>query len=99
LPFAVDEDFNNKLVRALLRRKPDLDIVSVSSLGFSEADDPTILEWAAQEGRVVLTHDVNTMTRYAYERVKAGKPMPGLFVVRRSVSIGIVLEDLLLLAE
>ncbi|HKA17799.1 MAG TPA: hypothetical protein VKN18_05735 [Blastocatellia bacterium] len=26
------------------------------------ADDPTVLEWAASEGRVLLTHDVNTLT-------------------------------------
>jgi predicted nuclease of predicted toxin-antitoxin system len=36
-------------------------------MGLSEADDPTVLEWAAQHNRVVLTHDIATMTNFAYE--------------------------------
>ncbi len=75
LRFAADENFNNNIVRGLLRRKPDLDIVRIQDVGLSGADDPTVLEWAAQEGRVLLTHDVATITRYAYERIEAGQSM------------------------
>lgn len=99
LRFAADENFNNDIVRGLLRRKPDLDIVRVQDAGLVGADDPTILAWAAQEGRVLLTHDVSTMTRYAYERIEAGQPMSGLFEVSRSVPIATAIEDILLLAE
>ncbi len=97
LRLAADENFNNDIVRGLLRRKPDLDIVRVQDVGLSGADDATVLEWAAQEGRVLLTHDVSTLTRYAYERVGAGKSMPGIFEVSRKVSIGIAIEDILLM--
>lgn len=45
-----DENFNNDIVRGLLRRKPDLDIVRVQDVGLRGADDAIILEWAAQEG-------------------------------------------------
>ena len=41
--------------------------------------DPDILARAAAEGRIVLTHDRNTMTGFAATRVNAGQPMPGLF--------------------
>lgn len=37
--------FNRNIVRGLLRRKPELDIVCIQDVGLSEADDPTILEW------------------------------------------------------
>jgi hypothetical protein len=99
LLLTADENFNNDIVRGLLRRKPELDIVRVQDVGLSGADDPTILEWAAQERRVLLTHDVSTITRYAYDRVQAGKSMPGVFEVSRNVPIGIAIEDILLLAE
>jgi hypothetical protein len=99
LRLAADENFNNDIVRGLLRRKPDLDIVRVQDVSLSGADDPTVLEWAAQEGRVLLTHDVSTLTRYAYERVQAGKPTPGIFEVSRKVPIGVAIEDILLIAE
>ena len=99
LRFLADENFNNDILRGLLRRHPDLDIVRVQDIGLSGADDPTLLVWAAQQGRIILTHDVTTMTRYAYERVEAGQPMPGVFEVSRSVPIGTVIEDIILLAE
>ncbi len=57
LKLAADENFNNDIIRGLLRRKPDLDIVRIQDVGLSGADDPTVLEWAAQEGRILLTHD------------------------------------------
>ncbi len=99
LRLAADENFNADIVRGLLRRRPDLDIVRVQDVGLSGADDPTVLEWAAQEGRVLLTHDVSTLTRYAYERVEAGKSMPGIFEVNRRVPVGVAIEDILLIAE
>jgi predicted nuclease of predicted toxin-antitoxin system len=70
LRLAADENFNNDIIRGLLRRKPDLDIVRIQNVGLSGADDPTVLQWAAQEGRILLTEDVSTITRYAYERVE-----------------------------
>ena len=94
-----DENLNNDIVRGLLRRKIDLDIVRVQDVGLSGSDDPAVLEWAAREGRVLFTHDVSTITHYAYERVSAGKAMPGVFEVSRELPLGSVIEDILLLAE
>jgi hypothetical protein len=68
-------------------------------MGLSGAQDPFILEWAAERGRVVLTHDVTTMTRFAYERAGAGLPMPGVWEVKRSAALGRAIEDILLLTE
>jgi hypothetical protein len=99
LLLAADENFNNDIVRGLLRRKPDVDIVRIQDVGLSGTDDPTVLEWAAQERRVLLTHDVSTITYCAYERVREGRPMPGVFEVSRDIPIGRVIEDLLLLVE
>jgi hypothetical protein len=99
LLLVADENFNNDIVRGLLRRKPDLDIVRIQDVGLSGAEDPIILAWAAQENRVLLTHDVTTITKYAYERVQAGQRMPGVIEVSRSVPIGVAIEDILLLAE
>lgn len=99
LRFAADENFNNAILRGLVRRNPDLDIVRVQDVGLSGVDDPGILEWSAQEGRILLTHDVSTITRYAYDRIRAKQPMPGVFEVGRNVSIREAIEDILLIAE
>jgi len=99
LQFAADEDFNNNIVRGLLRRSPNLNIVRIQDVGLSGADDPAVLEWAAREERILLTHDVATITRYAYERVEAGQRMPGVFEVGTFALTGQVIEDILLLSE
>jgi len=95
---AIDENFNNDILRGLLRREPHLDIVRIQDVGLSGADDPTVLNWAAEQGRVLLTHDVTTITRYAYARVGVGLPMPGIFEVHPDLPLGQVIEGLILLA-
>lgn len=99
IAFAADENFNNAIIRALMRRLPGLDLVRLQDAGLSGADDPTVLGWAAGERRILLTHDVATITKHALERIAAGKPMPGVFEVPQSLPIGQVVEDLLLIAE
>jgi hypothetical protein len=97
--WVADENYNNDILRGLRRRQPEIDIVRIQDVGLSGIDDPTLLEWAAQEGRVLLTHDAATITHYAYERIKAGKPMPGVFEVSRSVPLSMAIDDLILLTE
>ena len=99
LRLAADENFNGNIIRGLLRRRPDLDIVRIQDVGLAGAGDPAILAWAAEAGRILLTHDVETMVGFAYERVKAGLRMPGVFEVQSGTSIGQVIEDIILLAE
>ncbi|AFY86896.1 MAG: hypothetical protein CLLPBCKN_003587 [Chroococcidiopsis cubana SAG 39.79] len=99
LKLLADENFDNTVVRGLLRRNPNIDIVRVQDVGLSGEHDPTILTWAAQENRVLLTHDVATITRYAYERIAQGQPMPGVIEVGVDVSIGKVIEDILIILE
>lgn len=99
LRFAVDENFNMHIVNGVLRRLPDVDIVRVQDAGLEGADDPAVLEWASSEGRVLLTHDVNTLTAFAYERIANGLPMPGVFEVSLKVPMSVAIEEILLLAE
>jgi hypothetical protein len=99
LRLATDEDFNNRILRGLLRRRPGLDIVRVQDAGLAGRGDAEVLEWAAREGRVLLTHDVTTMKRYVDERAAAGLRMPGVFEVSQQTPIAQVIEDILLLAE
>ncbi len=97
--FLADENLNNDIMRGLLRRNPNIDIVRVQDVRLSGADDSTVLAWAAQEGRILLTHDVSTITKFAYERIGAGLPMPGVIELGRNVALGIAIDDLLLIAE
>jgi len=92
-----DENFNGDIVRGLLLRRPTLDLCRVQDVGLEEADDPTILEWAATNNRILLTHDRATVPDFAYARVVSGQPMSGVFVVHDRMAVRQVIEELLLL--
>jgi predicted nuclease of predicted toxin-antitoxin system len=81
-----------------LRRQPDLDIVRAQNVGLRTADDPEILAWAAADRRILITHDRNTMPDFAYQRVRAGLLMPGVFVIRNQPPLGDMIEEILLVA-
>ena len=90
--FLADEDFDGRLLVAFgnLAKEYELeiDVVRVQDVGLIGAGDPSILEWAAANRRVVLTHDRRTMPSYAWERMANGLPMSGVVVTLRGRSPG-----------
>jgi hypothetical protein len=72
-----DENFNHRIVHGLQLRLPDLDFVIAQEIELKGAKDPELLEWAATENRIVVTHDVDTLLKFAYERIVGGQLMPG----------------------
>jgi hypothetical protein len=97
LRLLADENFNGDIVRGLLLRQPDLEIVRVQDVGLAGADDPEILTWAAENNRIVLTHDRATMPDHAYERVADGQAMAGVFILNDRFPVGQAIEEILLM--
>src|SRR5262249_32739631 len=95
---ASDEDFDGDVIRGLRRRLPGLDLVRVRDAGLSGALDADVLEWAARENRVLLTHDFDTLIGHAWDRVRAGLPMPGVVAVLQGMPSGRVSGELELFA-
>lgn len=94
-----DQNFNGRILRGLRRRLPSLDLLRAHDVGLARADDPTLLEWSATEGRIVLTHDANTVAGFAHARVQAGQAMPGVFLVAADMSIGRAIDELALAVQ
>ncbi len=95
-PLLADVNFNGRIVRGLFRRLPGIDLLRAQDVGLANTPDPLLLEWAAGHGRVLLTHDGATMIGFAYDRVRQGLPMPGVFFVRETMPIGQAIDGLLL---
>jgi hypothetical protein len=94
-----DENFDGDILRGLLRRLPDVDVVRVQDVELAQTPDPTILTWAAVEQRILLTHDRETVPGFAYDRVAGGEPMPGVFLVSDRMPKGAAIEQPLLAIE
>jgi len=97
LRLLADENFNGRILRALRRQVPDLDLVRVQDTQLAGAHDPALLQFAADEKRILLTHDQETLVGHAWQRVRSGIAMPGVVVARTDRPIGQVIADLELL--
>jgi hypothetical protein len=99
LRLAADENFNRDILRGLVSLYPELDLVRVQDAAMVGAADPAVLEWAASEGRILVTHDFRTIPRFAFERIAAGLPTPGVWLVSRAISVGEAIDELLFLID
>lgn len=99
LRLASDADVHGDIIRGLRRRLPAIDLVRAQDALPEGAPDREVLAWAARENRVLITNDRNTMVGFAYERIAAGEPVPGIVATTSEQSIGSAIDDLLLLAE
>ena len=95
--FLADHDLNEHIVDGVLRREPSIRLIRVREVGLDKRPDHEILEYAAREGLIVVSHDVNTMPAPAFSRVEEGLPMTGLLVVHQSDPVGRIIDDLVLI--
>lgn len=96
--FLADENIDSSLVLGLRRCVDDIDILRVQDVGLRTVGDPEILQWAADEGRILISHDLKTIPRFAGERLTAGLPMPGVILLRPSLSIAQAIDEVAAIA-
>jgi hypothetical protein len=56
--YRADNDLNRDIVRGLLRRRPEIEFRAEQLHGLT---DQAVLELAAGEGSILVTHDVSTI--------------------------------------
>lgn len=98
LRLAADENVKAAIVTGIRRSPLKVDILTVSDVHRRGEPDPVILDWAASEQRILITHDTSTMTASAYEKVRSGESMPGLLVVPSVFPVGRAVEEIVLFA-
>ena len=94
--FLADHDLNEQIIDGVLRRGPALEFLRARDLALHQLPDPEVLAFAAANGLLLVSHDVNTMPGYAYARLAAGQAMSGLFMVRQTEPIASVIDSLVL---
>ena len=99
LRLLADENFNNHILKGLRRQLSEVDFLRVQDLEISGADDRTVLEWAANHDRILLTHDVKTIRFFVEERFHQGLAVPGVVFVSQPFSVAEVIGDLVLVVE
>jgi hypothetical protein len=94
--FQADADLKHAIVRAILRRESTVDFQSASVGGLGGLNDLEVLAVAARDGRVLVSHDKQTMPDYFSEFVEKSTSS-GVVIASQSLPIGLVVEELLLI--
>ena len=85
---------------ALRRRWPKLDVQSATEPGLAVLSDPLLLEMLDEEGRVLVTRDVNSMPDHVKTRMCAGLTHGGvIFVPSPDISPGSAEDDIRTVAK
>ena len=95
--FLADHDLNDHIVQGVRRREPAVEFLRVREVGLEERSDPEILEFAAREHLIVVSHDVSTMSAAAYARLAAGQQLAGLLLVNQFYPLAPSIESLVLI--
>lgn len=94
--FQADVDLNQVIVKATLRREPNIDFQTALAANLDGLSDTDVLAFAASTGRVLVTHDRKTMPRYFAEFI-ANEQSSGVLVIPQKLSIRAVVDDLILI--
>ena len=95
--FLADQDLNEHIVEGVRQREPTVEFILARDVGLKDSPDPTVLEFAAVHGYLLVSHDASSMPAHAHRRMTAGKSVRGLFIARQIQSIGPVIEDLVMI--
>lgn len=99
--FLVDECVPSSLVRGLRRRCPEVQVVQVGEPGAPPkgVSDSEILEYCEREQRLLITADRATVPDFVRRHNASGGRTWGVFVVGQDVSLGRILDELVLVHE
>ena len=95
--FLADNDLNDAIAVGVLRREPAVEIARLRDLGLATWSDPEVLDFAARENWIVVSHDVNTMREAGSTRLAARLPMNGLLLAHQRTPVSAIIESLLLI--
>ena len=71
--FLADADLDYAIVQGVRRREPAIDFNSANDAGLEGLPDNRVLEVAAEEGRVLVSHDKHTMPVQFAARIRSGR--------------------------
>jgi hypothetical protein len=96
--FQADNDLKRIIVDATLRREPRVDFQSAKAAHLDNLDDEAVIQLAAAQSRILVSHDKRTMPQALTAFVASGGSSPGvLLVIPQSASIREVVETLILI--
>ena len=93
--FLADENLNAKIIAGLLRREPSVDVQSAKAGGILGLPDEEVLAIAARQGRLLISHDRETMPGH-FSRFITDSESAGVLIISQSMAIREAIDEILL---
>jgi hypothetical protein len=93
-----DADLNHAIISGVLRKNAGIDLKRAEEVPLEGLADEVVLLAAAQDHRVLVSHDVSTMPGHLRNFVRTSAS-PGVILIPQDLSIGKAIESLLLICE
>jgi predicted nuclease of predicted toxin-antitoxin system len=94
--FQADADLNEDIVTGVRRRVPEIDFQTAHAANLHGLQDEIVLALAAQEGRVVVSHDLSTMPT-AFGNFIQNNTSAGLIIITQHTPLAVAIEELILI--
>ena len=94
IKFLADENLRRAIVLGLRRREPSANFMQAYEARTAGKDDPTVLQIAAEQNRILVSHDVRTMPDIS-EISSRGKSSPGVILIPQKLPLSTAIEQLL----
>lgn len=95
--FLADADLKRAIVNGVLRRERSVDFQSARAAGLRGLKDDQVLKFAAENQRLLVSHDVGTIPEHFRRFRAAGNHSAGVFLVPQSLDIGVAIDELVLI--
>lgn len=94
--FQADADLNEDILLGLTRIEPQIDFQTASEAGLRGLPDPEVLSFAAQDNRILVSHDRRTLPMH-FAALIQNNTSPGVFIIGQNVSVRAAINELLLI--
>jgi hypothetical protein len=74
-----------------------MDFLSARRANLAALSDIQVLAIAAEQQRILVTHDFHTMPRHYATFLDRNRFSPGVFLVKQRLAIAVIIEELLLI--
>ncbi len=98
IKFQADNDLKRAIVNGVKRRQPAIDFQTAEEAQLDGLPDEEVLAFAANEGRVLVSHDHRTMPIH-FANFIATQESPGVILIEQRLPLREAIDELLLIWE
>ena len=95
--FLADASLRHAIVSGCRRRERGIDFLSAHEAKLEGVSDPEVLALAAEQDRILVTHDFQTMPRHFADFLQAHGSSPGVLLAPQHLPVADVIEELVLI--